>query len=166
MAGSNPEGRPEGGADTAVDLVVADVQTRTLDQMEGRFSRLIYLASLRDHNTGRYHHYGLEARHPADAVDDGLRRCHAAVFEDLIELTLEEQTQDLLAFFESLKEEKARLVEVWDRLRSYKILPPEDCHLLARELFDSNMVIILRILRETGLWELLRDTHGHADDLP
>jgi hypothetical protein len=156
----------ENSHEAEVERVLGDVQDRTLNELEGKFSRLIYLASLRDHNTGRYHHYGLEERYPADAVNDGLRRCHAAVFKDLIELPLEEQTQDLLAFFESLREEKARLVEVWDRLRSYKILPPEDCHPLARQLFDSNMVIILRILRETELWELLRDSHGDADDLP
>ncbi|MBI1940678.1 MAG: hypothetical protein HYS33_04120 [Acidobacteria bacterium] len=165
MMESNPEGGPNGAVETDADRVVADVQSRTLNQLEGKFSRLIYLASLRDHNTGRYHHYGLEARYPSEAVDAGLRICHAAVFEDLVELTLEEQTRDLLTFFESLKEEKGRLVEVWGRLRSYRILPPENCHPLARELFDANMVIILRILRETELWELLRDSHGDSDHL-
>jgi hypothetical protein len=166
MSESNPRPGLDRPLETRVERVVTDVQSRTLDLLEGKFSRLIYLASLRDHNTGRYHHYGLETRHPTEAVDEGLRRCHATVFESLIELTLEEQTQDLLNFFESLKEEKGRLVEVWGRLQSYKILPPENCHPLARELFDANMVIILRILRETELWELLRDSHGDADHLP
>ncbi len=166
MDDSYPEPAAESIRQNEVERVFADVQARTLSGLQGNFSRLIYLASLRDHNTGHYHHQGLETRYPPDTVDEGLRRCHATVFEELLELTLEEQTQDLLAFFESLKEERARLVEVWDRLRSYKILPPEDCHPLSRELFDSNMVIILRILRETALWELLRDSHGDAHNLP
>ncbi|HUU12264.1 MAG TPA: hypothetical protein VM182_00975 [Terriglobia bacterium] len=166
MGESSSRPGSESPREAEVERVLGDVQAWTLNGLEGKFSRLIHLASLRDHNTGRYYHYGLEARHPADAVDEGLRRCHATVFEDLLKLTLEEQTQDLVSFFESLKEEKGRLVEVWDRLRSYKILPPENCHPLARELFDSNMVIILRILRETELWDLLRDPHGDADDLP
>jgi hypothetical protein len=72
----------------------------------------------------------------------------------------------LLDFFESLKEEKALLVEAWQRLRSYQVLPPEDCHPLARELFDKNIEIMLRILRETDLWPLLHDPHRNADDLP
>lgn len=166
MSESNSRQGPESPRAAEVERVVADVQARTLSGLEGKFNRLIYLASLRDHNTGRYHHYGLETRHPPEAVDEGLRQCHATVFGELIELTLEEQTRDLLSFFESLKEEKGRLVEVWDRLRSYKILPPENCHPLARELFDSNMVIILRILRETELWELLRDPHRDSNHLP
>jgi len=157
-AGSSPQ--------TEVERVIADFRDHTLAEMQGNFSRLIYLASLRDYNTGRYHHYGLESRYSSEAVDEGLRQCHAQVFEGLLALPLEAQTQDLLNFFESLKEERARLVEAWERLRSYQILPPENCHPLARQLFDNNILIILRILHETALWELLRDPHGDADNLP
>jgi len=146
--------------------VVRDFEHRTLVGLEGHFERLVYLASLRDHNTGRYHHYGLETRYAAEAVDEGLRQCHVRVFEDLVALPLKEQTEDLLNFFESRKEDKKRLVEVWKRLRSYQILPPEGCHPMARELFDTNIGIMLRILRETDLWPLLHDPHRDADDLP
>lgn len=149
-----------------VKRLMRDFEERTLAGLEGYFSRLVYLASLRDYNTGRYHHYGLEARYSPGAIDEGLRRCHARVFEELVGLPLKEQTEDLLGFFESLKEDKARLVVVWRRLRSFQILPPEDCHPLARELFDKNIEIMLRILRETDLWPLLHDSHRDANDLP
>jgi hypothetical protein len=149
-----------------VERVVRDFEERTLAGLEGQFNQLVYLASLRDYNTGRYHHYGLESRYGMEAVDEGLRRCHVRVFEELVALPLKEQTEDLLSFFESLKEDKTRLVMVWKRLKSYQILPPEGCHPLARELFDKNVEIILRILRETDLWPLLHDPHRDADDLP
>jgi hypothetical protein len=150
----------------AVDRLVRDFEERTLAPMGGHFARLVYLASLRDYNTGRYRHYGLESRYAADAVDEGLRQCHIRVFEELVALPLKEQTEDLLDFFESLKEDKARLVEAWQRLRSYQVLPPENCHPLARELYDKDIEIVLRILRETDLWPLLHDPHRNADDLP
>ena len=149
-----------------VERLVRDFEERTLVGLEGHFCQLVYLASLRDYNTGRYHHYGLESRYAAEAVDEGLHQCHVRIFEELVALPLKEQTEDLLNFFESLKEDKARLVSVWKRLRSYQILPPEDCHPLARELFDKNIEIMLRILRETDLWPLLHDSHRDADDLP
>jgi hypothetical protein len=149
-----------------VERVVRDFEERTLAGMEGEFNQLVYLASLRDYNTGRYHHYGLESRYAMEAVDEGLRRCHVRVFEELVALPLKEQTEDLLTFFESLKEDKTRLVVVWKRLKSYQILPPEGCHPLARELFDKNVDIILRILRETDLWPLLHDPHRDTNDLP
>jgi hypothetical protein len=146
--------------------VVESVQQHTLDKVSGEFSRLIYLASLRDHNTGRYHHYGLETQYSGEAVDEGLRCCHAEVFTALLSLSLQEQTQDLLRFFESLKAEKARLVEAWQQLRAYEILPPQNCHPLARELFRKNVEVILEVLRQTDLWELLDDPHGDSDHLP
>ncbi len=148
-----------------VEQVVTDFQSRTLARMEWHFSRLIYLSSLRDYNTGRYHHHGLESRYTSEAVDEGLRRCHTQVFDELVTLPLKKQTDDLVGFFTSLREERSRLVDAWERLRSYQILPPENCHPLAKELFEKNIVIILKVLRETELWELLHDPHGYADDL-
>ncbi len=149
-----------------VERLVRDFEQRTLAELKGRFSQLVYLASLRDYNTGRYNHYGLETRYPSEAVDEGLRQCHMRIFEELVGLSLQEQTEDLLDFFESLKEDRARLVNVWKRLKSYQILPPEDCHPLARELFEKNTEVMLKILRETDLWPLLHDPHRDADHLP
>jgi len=149
-----------------VSRLLRDLEERTLAPLQGHFARLVYLASLRDYNTGRYRHYGLESRYAANVVNEGLRQSHIRAFEGLVALPLKEQTEDLLDFFESLKEEKARLVEAWQRLRSYRVLPPEDCHPVARELFDKNIEIMLRILRETDLWPLLHDPHRNTDDLP
>lgn len=149
-----------------VQRATDDFSRHTLEAVRGAFSQLIYLASLRDYNTGRYHHYGLETQYSSEAVNEGLRRCHAQAFEALLTLSLQEQTQDLLRFFTSLKAERARLVEVWQRLRAYQMLPPEDCHPLARELFHKNIEIMLEVLRATDLWELLDDPHGDSDHLP
>jgi len=157
--------REETRQGSEVEQVVTDFQSRTLARMEWHFSRLIYLSSLRDYNTGRYHHHGLESRYTSEAVDEGLRRCHTQVFDELVTLPLKKQTDDLVGFFTSLREERSRLVDAWERLRSYRILPPENCYPLAKELFEKNIVIILKILRETELWELLHDPHGDADDL-
>src|SRR5208337_534401 len=116
-----------------VERLILDFEDRTLTGIKGHFSQLVYLASLRDYNTGRYHHYGLESRYAAEVVDEGLRQCHVRLFEELVTLPLKEQTEDLLNFFESLKEDKTRLVEVWKRLRSYQILPRQGVAVLRRE---------------------------------
>lgn len=143
-----------------------DLENNTLEKMPGRFSRLVYLASLRDYNTGRYHHYGLETRYPAIAVDAAVHRLHIKVFEDLVSLPIAEQTQDLIGFFESLREDRTRLIETWRRLRSYQVLPPDNCHPLARQLFDKNIEVVLAVLRETDLWAVLYEAHSNPNHLP
>jgi hypothetical protein len=149
-----------------IKRVVDDFQVNTLAAIPGHFGRLIHLASLRDYNTARYHHYGLETRYDGDAVDEGLRQCHIKVFEELMTLPLRDQTRDLLEFFESLREKPSQMIDAWQRLRSYQVLPPEYCHPLARQLFDKNIEVMLGVLGETDLWELLHEPHGHSDHLP
>jgi hypothetical protein len=166
MNGDEKDGFQAPAPDAEAARVKEDIEAHSLGEMPGRFSRLIYLASLRDYNTGRYHHYGLETRFSHVAVDQGLHQCHIQIFEELMALPLEDQTRDLLAFFHSLREDRKRLIETWRTLRSYQVLPPENCHPLARQLFDKNIEVILRILRETDLWALLYEPHGDADDLP
>jgi hypothetical protein len=143
-----------------------DLDKNTLKEMPGRFSRLVYLASLRDYNTGRYHHYGLETRYPAKAVDAGVHQLHVKVFEELVSLPLEDQTHDLIGFFQSLREDRTRLIETWRRLRSYQVLPPDNCHPLARQLFDKNIEVVLSVLRETDLWAVLYEAHSNPNHLP
>jgi hypothetical protein len=149
-----------------VARAAADFEAHTLNEMPGGFHRLIHLASLRDYNTGRYHHYGLETRYSAEAVDAALHQSHIKVFEELVSLPLEDQTHDLVGFFESLREDRKRLIETWRRLRSYQVLPPEGCHPLARQLFEKNIEVMLSVLRETDLWALLYEAHGNPDNLP
>src|SRR5260370_1109801 len=117
----NPDQSTDAKLAQEVEQVVEDFQVKTLGAMEGRFNRLIYTASLRDYNTARYHHYGLENRYRSEAVNEGLRQCHINLFEELLALTLQDQTRDLIHFFESLKEDRSRMIEVWQRLKSYQV---------------------------------------------
>jgi hypothetical protein len=165
---SDPGTEHPGTAATPEDevrRVMENFEQHTLEKIQGISARLIYLASLRDHNTGCYHHYGLESRYSEKAVDQGLHRCHLAVFTSFVALPLRDQTRDLMRFFESLKADRSRLVEVWQRLRAYQLLPPEDASLLAKQLFSQNVEAILQVLRESELWELLDEPHGDPDHL-
>jgi hypothetical protein len=166
MPTDDPDASETPGAEPEIERILTDFRTHTLAELEGGFAQLIYLSSLRDYNTGRYHHYGLETRYDPELVDRALHQCHIQVFEDLMEIPLEDQTRSLLSFFESLQEDRRRLVTTWQKLRSFQVLPPEGCHPLARKLFDNNIEIMLKVLRATDLWELLHEPHGYADDLP
>ena len=50
-----------------VERLVRDFEERTSVGLQGHFKQLVYLASLRDYNTGRYHHYRLEMCYTAES---------------------------------------------------------------------------------------------------
>src|SRR6516162_11182097 len=57
-----------------------DLWQRTLGKIPGDLNRMIYLASTRDYNSGRYHHAGLEATFGYDAVKQALETAHLFFF--------------------------------------------------------------------------------------
>jgi hypothetical protein len=60
------------------DVVAAadDFRRRTLSHAPRALDRLIYLASMRDYNTGLYHHEGLAARYSQEAACEAVSDCH------------------------------------------------------------------------------------------
>src|SRR5262244_494969 len=74
-----------------------DLRHRTLVHTQGSLDRLIYLASMRDYNTGLYIHEGLAARFSREAASEALAGCHREAFQDLSLLEL----KDLVAQLES-----------------------------------------------------------------
>src|SRR5436190_1559634 len=52
----------EGPSPSLVEDALRDLRNRTLAKLDGDLARLVYLASTRDYNTGRYAHDGLSFR--------------------------------------------------------------------------------------------------------
>ena len=53
-----------------------DLRRRTLPSVKDPLERMIYLASMRDYNTGAYHHAGLAQRFGDDVAGEALAECH------------------------------------------------------------------------------------------
>jgi len=75
--------------------VVQDFTQTTLAAIPGQFSRLSYLASLRDLSSGKYEHSGLSALYPDEAIQQALQLCHEQIFERILESPLSSQQEDL-----------------------------------------------------------------------
>ena len=65
-------------ADKAVTVERAydDLLRRSLSHISGDLARLIYLASTRDYNTGKYHHDGLAAHFQTEIACQALELAH------------------------------------------------------------------------------------------
>src|SRR5256885_16015203 len=87
---------PENGS--TMQQAYDDLQRRSLSKIPGDLARLIYLASTREYNTGRYHHDGLAARYREDAAEQALREAHRHVFQKVAACSLEELVEELRGY--------------------------------------------------------------------
>ena len=128
--------------------VIEDFAERTLAAIPSEYGRLLYLASLRDLATGQYRHEGLAAVYPEGAVQQALARCHEELFARMLEAPLEQQEGDLRACLDSLEADFRGMVIRWRELEFYRVLLPTGVPAYLKDLFCSNMRVLLELLAE------------------
>jgi len=124
-----------------------DVWQRTLGQIPTAFGKLVYLASLRNANTGCYQHFGLAQLYGADEADRVLRSSHESVFGEWLNFDLASQKSDLDAYLLSVGDDRTTVLDAWESLSPYKTLTPAAAGDAERFLYASDLEIILEILR-------------------
>ncbi len=129
-----------------VQEAYADFLHRTLAKLSCGLARLIYLASMRDYNTGKYRHDGLAARFSAETAGEALKLAHQDVFRAVAALPLDELVSQMQIYFESSHEAQADLLRAWRRLEPYRIAIPLGVNATAAALFISNVKLALAIL--------------------
>jgi hypothetical protein len=128
--------------------IIQDFTMTTLAGIPGEFSRLTYMASLRDLSSGRYEHAGLAALYPEDAIQQALNLCHEQIFERVLESPLARQEADLKECLERMPGGLCGTVAHWLRMEAYRVLIPERAPDYLKELFCSNLRALLEILQE------------------
>jgi len=128
--------------------IVQDFTVTTLAAIPSLYGRLAYLASLRDLSSGRYHHEGLAALYPEEAIQEALELCHEQVFERVLETALERQEDDLKACLVAAESGLRPAIEHWQRMETYRVLLPENSPDYLRDLFCSNLRALLEILQK------------------
>jgi len=125
----------------------ADLWRNTLSQIPTTFGRLIYLASLRDQNTGVYQHHGLAQIFGPEQADQTLKQSHNQVFAEWLCFTLEQQKGDLEDYLNELKEDKRTILATWIRLSPYRNYVPASAREVERNLFNTDLETVLELLR-------------------
>jgi hypothetical protein len=128
--------------------IIHDLTLSTLAKIPSPYSRLAYLASLRDISTNVYDHSGLSALYPQTAVQQALEQCHQELFERILELPLMVQQEDLRAHLRTLPNGSRNAAAQWRRLEAYRGLLPADSPDYLKVLFCSNVRAILEILEK------------------
>src|ERR1700722_1128128 len=103
---------------------VADLWKHTLSHIPTAIGRVIYLASLRDLNSGTYRHHGLSASFGRDESVRALRESHLEAFQGWLTLSLAEKNRDLREYFAGLETQRDEVVDHWLRSGAYRTQVP------------------------------------------
>jgi hypothetical protein len=130
-----------------MDVMAAaeDLRRRTLSQMPRALDRLIYLASMRDYNSGVYYHAGLAARFSEEASCEALADCHRQAFRELLGCSLREVVGQLEEYFDASQTSLTEFLSAWKELEPYRIAIPAETEPIIAEFFVSNIRIALAI---------------------
>jgi hypothetical protein len=117
-----------------------------LTQIETFYGRLVYLAGLRDPNTGRYEHYGSTSSRKT--TNQTLKRTHEAIFRKWVNLPLEQKKADIELYMSTIEGVNcSELIDAWLRLTPYKNLVPASIQGPERQKHISDFEAILGLLR-------------------
>jgi hypothetical protein len=128
-----------------------DLRVRTLSYTSGSLDSLIYLASMRDYNTGLYVHEGLAARFCPEVACEALADCHRECFRGLISLELRDLTDQLEIYMRSTGTAPVDFVRSWKDLEPYRVAVPVGTDSLMAQFLFSNLKIALAILEHQNL---------------
>ncbi|HEY1338103.1 MAG TPA: hypothetical protein VGF59_11370 [Bryobacteraceae bacterium] len=126
---------------------IRDLESRTLANLKGDITRLVYLSSTRDYNTGQYQHEGLAVRYGRAAAEAALAECHRNIFDHVLGTNLSGLVSQLEQYIDSTGEDRERVLDAWQRLEAYRVLTPRRCAELEADFFASNVKIALGALR-------------------
>lgn len=141
-----------------VEAARRDLTDRTLAKIPGDFARLIYLASMRDYNTGEYHHEGLAWQFTESVAGRAIASCHRDAFRRLVLCSVKELVEQIELYADSNCSTSSELVRVWEKLQPYRVAIPLECGPLAARFFVSNIRAALAILQS-------RQLRAHREEL-
>lgn len=116
--------------------------------IETAYGKLVYMAGLRNPDTGRYEHYGF-ANSPSSLVASRtLRRIHEAVFRDWVSFSLEKKKADIELYISGITDvDRSELIDAWLRLTPYKNLVPASIQGPERQKHTSDFEAILGLMK-------------------
>jgi hypothetical protein len=128
------------------DAVREDILRALSVSLPNDLSRLIFLATLRDNNSGHYYHPEVAQRFSIEVADRAMLACHHHIYERVVALPLEDLTDQLEAYMATVPAPKERLIESWTKLRAYRATIPMDADPISTEIFFMKVEVSVAIL--------------------
>jgi hypothetical protein len=132
--------------DFCPDSLSEYVSQNILETLPNDLTRMIYLASLRDCNSGMYLHPELSHQRGTQAADGALRVCHEQVFRRLLSTRLAEYVIQLQEYIRYTRGEILTVLKTWKSLQAYRATVPMSALATSTELYFLNVAIALEVV--------------------
>lgn len=129
-----------------LDTVIRHARELILADLPNDLSKLVYLASLRDCNTGHYFHPRISQQNDSTSASHALRLCHEEVFARLMAMPLSEYVTQLGGYICYTHADKARVIDTWKSLPAYRATVPLKASTLDAEFFFASVEAALTVL--------------------
>lgn len=126
---------------------LADLWKHTLSQIPSVYGRLVYLASLRDPNSGLYRHHGLTLAFGREESTRALRESHQKVFREWLNFPLASKSSDLTEYLKGLEEGSAVVAANWLRTGHFRNLMPDQATRAQSAQFIQESAALLELIR-------------------
>ncbi len=128
------------------DQLADYIRVSVLESLPNDLTRMIYLASLRDCNSGMYLHPELSRQRGMHAVDRAFRACHEQVFRRLLTTRLPEYVTQLQEYIRYTRSEIPTVLRTWRSLQAYRATVPVSALAASSELYFLNIGIALDVV--------------------
>jgi len=127
-------------------VVIEDILRALRESLPNDLARLIFLATLRDNNSGHYYHPEVAQRFSREIADQAMLACHRRIYEQVVRLPLEDLMDQLDAYMATVRAPKERSIESWSKLRAYRATIPMDADPISTEIFFMKVEVAVAIL--------------------
>ena len=141
---------------------VADLWKHTLSRIPSVSGRLVYLATLRDLNSGTYRHHGLFTAFGRDEGAKALRESHQEAFQTWLALSLAEKNEDLRQYLVALDDPQEDVAAHWLQSGVYRSYVPAAAMAAEHDHFCRDLETLLELIRN----EALRRRPRSSGDVP
>ena len=126
--------------------VAADILRALSVSLPNELSRLIFLATLRDNNSGHYFHPDLARRFSERVADRAMLACHQRIYKQVVALSIEDLTDQLDLYVTTVPAPRERMIESWTKLKAYRATIPIDTDPISAEIFFMKVEVAVAIL--------------------
>lgn len=130
---------------------LADLCKQTLSRIPTITGRLVYLATLRDLNSGTYRHHGLIATFGRDEAVKALRQSHHATFQSWLNLSLKEKNEDFREYLRSVDDPQEDVVRHWLQSGVYRNYIPASAMQAEIDLFCRDIETMLDLFKNEAI---------------